>query len=243
LEADTAAYFGHLRKAREFSRQAADSAGRAGEKETAATYYAASALREALFGNADKAGQQAILAKGRASGRDMDYGLALALAYAGDAGRAQALADDLGKRFPQDTVVQFNYLPTLRAKLALLHSNPQQALIILEAASPYELGLPSLSYYNWPNVYPVYVRGEAYLVAHQGSKAAAEFQKILDHRGIVLNEPIGALAHLQLGRAKFMSGDKEGARNAYQDFLTLWKDADPDIPILKQAKAEYAKLH
>src|SRR6266849_497391 len=127
LQADTAAYFGHLRKAREFLRQAADSAGRAGEKETAAGYYAASALREALFGNADRAGQQATLAKGRASGRDMDYGLALALAYAGDMGQAQALADDLGKRFPEDTIVQFNYLPTLRAKLALLRSNPQQA--------------------------------------------------------------------------------------------------------------------
>jgi len=172
----------------------------------------------------------------------MDYGLALALAYAGGAGQAQALADDLGKRFPEDTVVQFNYLPTLRAKLALLHSNPQEALVILGAASPYELGLPAFDYYNWPNLYPVYVRGEAYLAAHQGSDAAAEFQKILDHRGIVLNEPIGALAHLQLGRAYAMQGDTTKARTAYRDFLTLWKDADPDIPILKQAKAEYAKL-
>jgi DNA-binding winged helix-turn-helix (wHTH) protein len=242
LEADTAAYFGHLRKAREFLRQAADSAGRTGEKETAAGYYAVSALREALFGNADRARQQAILAKGRASGRDMDYGVALALAYMGDAGQAQALADDLGKRFPEDTVIRFNYLPTLRAKLELLHSNPQQALAILGAASPYELGLPSLSYYNWPNLYPVYVRGEAYLAAHRGSEAAAEFQKILDHRGIVLNEPIGALAHLQLGRAYAIQGDTAKSRAAYQEFLTLWKDADLDIPILREAKAEYAKL-
>ena len=242
LEADTAAYFGHLRRAREFLRQAADSAERAGEKEKAATYHAASALREGLFGNADRAGQQAILAKRRASGRDVDYGSALALAYAGDAGQAQALAEDLGKRFPDDTVVHFNYLPTLRAKLELLHSNPQEALVILGAASPYELGLPSLVFYNWPNLYPVYVRGEAYLAAHQGNEAAAEFQKILDHRGIVLNEPIGALAHLQLGRAYALQGDNAKARAAYQDFLTLWKDADPDIPILKQAKAEYAKL-
>jgi hypothetical protein len=242
LEANTAAYFGHLGKAREFSRQAADSAERAGEKETAATYYAASALREALFGNADRAGQQATLAKGRASGRDMDYGVALALAYAGDTSRGQALDDDLGKRFPEDTVIQFNYLPTLRAKLALLHSNPQQALDSLGAASPYELGLPAISYYNWPNLYPVYVRGETYLAARQGSAATAEFQKILDHRGIVLNEPIGALAHLQLGRAYAMQGDTAKSRAAYQDFLTLWKDADPDIPVLKEAKAEYAKL-
>jgi hypothetical protein len=242
LEADTAAYFGHLGKAREFLRQAADSAERAGEKERSAGYYAVSALREALFGNADRGGQQAILAKGRASGRDMDYGLALALAYAGDAGQAQALADDLGKRFPEDTVVQFNYLPTLRAKLALLRSSPQQALDSLQAAAPYELGLPAYSFYNWPNLYPVYVRGEAYLAAHQGNEAAAEFQKILDHRGIVLNEPIGALAHLQLARAYAMRGDAAKARAAYQDFLTLWKDADPDIPILIAAKAEYAKL-
>ena len=242
LEADTAAYFGHLGKAREFSRQAADSAERAGEKETAATYCAASALREALFGNTDRAGQQVTLAKGGASGRDMDYGLALALAYAGDFARAQALAEDLAKRFPEGTVVQFNYLPTLRAKLALSHANAQQALDSLRAAAPYELGLPALGNYNWPNLYPVYVRGEAYLAAHQGSEAAAEFQKILDHRGIVLNEPIGALAHLQLGRAYTLSGDTAKAKAAYQDFLTLWKDADPDIPVLKQAKAEYAKL-
>ncbi len=152
------------------------------------------------------------------------------------------MADDLGKRFPEDTVVQCNYLPTLRAKIALLRSNPQQALDALGIAAPYELGLPSYSFYNWPNLYPVYVRGEAYLAAHRGSEAAAEFHKILDHRGIVLNEPIGALAHLQLARAYVLQGDISKAKAAYQDFLTLWKDADPDIPILKQAKAEFAKL-
>jgi predicted Zn-dependent protease len=172
----------------------------------------------------------------------MDYGLALALAYAGDTGQAQGLSDDLGKRFPEDTVVQFNYLPTLRAKLALLRSNSQEALEALRAASPYELGLAAFDYYNWPSLYPVYARGEAYLAAQQGSKAAAEFQKILDHRGIVLNEPIGALAHLQLGRAYAMQGDTAKSRAAYQEFLMLWKDADLDIPILREAKAEYAKL-
>ncbi len=242
LEADTVAYFGHLGKAREFSRRAADSAEREGEKETAAGYYAVSALREALFGDPAKTRQQAASAKVRPTGRDLDYAMALASAYAGDDSRAQALADNLAKRFPEDTVVRFNYLPTLRAKLALLRSKPQQALDTLGAAAPYELGLPSFSYYNWPNLYPVYVRGEAYLAAHQGREAAAEFQKILDHRGIVLNEPIGALAHLQLGRAYALQGDTAESRAAYQDFLTLWKDADPDIPILKQAKAEYAKL-
>jgi DNA-binding winged helix-turn-helix (wHTH) protein/tetratricopeptide (TPR) repeat protein len=242
LQADTAAYFGRLAKAREFSRQAGDSSERVGEEESAITYHATSALREALFGNANRAGLQAILAKKHAFGRDVDYVLALALAYAGDAGQAQVLVDDLEKRFPEDTVVQFNSLPTLRAKLALFHANPEEALAFLRAAYPYELGLAALSFYNWPNLYPVYVRGEAYLALHQGREAAAEFQKILDHRGLVLNEPIGVLAHLQLGRAYTLSGDTAKAKAAYQDFLNLWKDADPDIPILKKAKAEYAKL-
>jgi serine/threonine protein kinase len=242
LVADTNGYFGHLSKADEFSRQAADSAQRAGEKETAASYEAASALRGALFGLPDKARQGAAAAR-RARGRELDYGVGLALVFAGDTNPAQALADDLAKRYPEDTIMQFNYLLTLRAKLALLHANPQAALEILKAAAPYELGLPSYSFYNWPNLYPVYVRGEAYLAAHQGREAAVEFQKILDHRGIVLNEPIGALAHLQLGRAYVLQGDAAKARAAYQDFLALWKDADPDIPILKEAKAEYSKLH
>jgi DNA-binding winged helix-turn-helix (wHTH) protein len=242
LEADTAAYFGHLRKAREFSRRAADAAEQAGEKETAATYFAVSALRDALFGHATKARQQAVVAQGRSAGRDLNYGCALAFAYAGDQSRAQTLADDLGKSFPEDTIVHFNYLPTLRSTFSIGRSKPQQALDILEVAAPYELGLPAFSFYNWPNLYPVYVRGEAYLAAHQGNEAAAEFQKILDHRGIVLNEPIGALAHLQLGRAYALQGDTAKARTAYRDFLTLWKDADPDIPVLKQAKAEYTKL-
>jgi DNA-binding winged helix-turn-helix (wHTH) protein len=242
LGADTAAYFGHLGKSREFTRRAADSAERAGQKETAGGYYAVAALREALFGNAARARQQATVAKGRSTGREMDYGVALALAYTGDERRAQALGDDLGKRFPEDTVVQFNCLPTLHAKLAVNRLNPQQALDVLGAAAPYELGMPSNSLYNWPNLYPVYVRGEAYLVARKGSEAAAEFQKILDHRGVVLNEPIGALAHLGLARAYVLQGDKPKARAKYQDFLALWNDADPDIPILKQAKAEYAKL-
>jgi len=241
-DADTSAYFGHLGKARELSRRAADSAQLAAEKETAAGYYAISASREALFGDAAEARQQASVAKRRSTGRDLDYGVALALAYAGDATRAQNLADDLHKSSPEDTLLQLNYLPALRAKVALLHANPQKALDILRVASPYELGLPAVGSYNWPNLYPVYVRGEAYLAAHQGREAAAEFQKILDHRGIVLNEPIGALAHLQLGRAYAMQGDTAKSRAAYQDFLTLWKDADPDIPILLEAKAEYAKL-
>ncbi|HEY6945400.1 MAG TPA: winged helix-turn-helix domain-containing protein [Candidatus Acidoferrum sp.] len=242
FEADTAAYFGHLRKAREFSRLAADSAKRAGKKETAAGYHAVSALREALFGNAADAKRQVADAEQGSTGRDAAYAMALALVYARDLHRAQKAANALGLRFTEDTSMQFNYLPTLRAKLALLHANPQEALETLKSAAPYELGLPSFSFYNWPNLYPVYVRGEAFLAAHQGREAAAEFQKILDHRGIVLNEPIGALAHLQLGRAYALQSDTTKARAAYQDFLTLWKDADPDIPILKKAKEEYASL-
>jgi len=242
LEADTAAFLGHLGEARGLSRRAEESAERTGEKETAAGYSAVSALREALFGNGHKARQQAMTAKEHSTGRDLDYGVALAFAYAGDTSRAQALTDDLGMRFPEDTVVKLNYLPTLRAKLALNHSNSQRALEVLGIAAPYELGLPSFSFYNWPNLYPVYVRGEAYLAARRGGEAAAEFQKILDHRSIVLNEPIGALAHLQLGRAYAMSGDTAKARSAYRNFLALWKEADPDIPMLKQAEAEYAKL-
>ena len=242
LEADTAAYSGHLERARELSRQAANSARRAGQNEASAGYQFVAALREGLFGNIDKAKQQTRPLKGTSIGHDTEYGLGLALAYALDEGRTLQLVNDFNKKFPEDTIVQFNYLPTLRAKLALIHSKPEEALDALEVGAPYELGLPAYGYYNWPNLYPVYVRGEAYLAAHKGKEAAAEFQKILDHRGIVLNEPIGALAHLQLGRAYALQGDTAKARAAYQDFLTLWKDADPDIPILIAAKAEYAKL-
>lgn len=241
LEADTAAYFGHLGKARELSRWGAELAEHRGSQEAAGTYEIVSALREALLGNATRAREQIAAQKKTATGHDLTYALALALAYTGEDREAQAFSESLSKTYFDD-IIQFNFLPTLRAKLALLRSNPQEALEILRAALPYELGLPALGFYNWPNLYPVYIRGEAYLAAHQGKEAAAEFQKILDHRGIVLNEPIGVLAHLQLGRAYAMQGDTVKARSAYQDFLTLWKDADPDIPILKQAKAEYAKL-
>ena len=243
LEADTAAYSGRLRGARDLSRQAVDSAERAQEKEVAATYSALSALREALLGNADEARRRANSAMGRSAGRDMQFGSALALAYAGDDGQAQALTDNLGKTFPEDTIVQFNYLPTLRAKSAVNRGNTSEAIETLRAATPYELGQTTFSTYGWNAMYPVFVRGEAYLAAHQGGEAAAEFLKILNHPGTVVNQPIGALAHLGLARAYVLQGDTAKAKAAYQDFLTLWKDADPDIPILKQARAEYAKLN
>lgn len=240
-EADTAAYSGRLGKAREFSRRAVASAERAEKKETAAGYEAEAALREAFFGNATEARQRAAAALALSAGRDVQYGAALALA--GDASRVQALADDLGKQFPEDTVVLFNYLPTIHAQLALSRNDSSKVIEALRAAAPYELGSPISGGAFSPALYPVYVRGEAYLAGHQGSEAAAEFQKILDHRGVVLNEPIGALAHLGLARAYVLQADTTKARAAYQDFFTLWKDADADIPILQQAKAEYAKLH
>ncbi len=241
-EADTAAYSGRLREAEELTSRAMESAEQAGEKEKAASFSSTSGLREALLGNAEEARRRARLAMEHSDGIDVQYGAALALAYAGDTGRAKDLTEGLDKRFPEATIVQFNYLPTLRARLAVNRGDASDALETLRAAVPYELGRTTFSNYSWNGLYPVYVRGEAYLAAHQGRLAAAEFQKILDHRGIVWNAPIGALAHLQLGRAYAMAGDTDKARAAYLDFLTLWKDADPDIPILKQAKAEYAKL-
>ena len=242
LEAETIAYSGRLKNSQEASRRAMESAERAGEKEAAATYLALSALRDALFGDADEARRRAVFTMTRSSGRDVQYGAALAFAYTGDDGRTLALADDLNKRFPEDTLVQSNFLPVLRAKVALIRGNGSEAVEILRAATASELGVTTASTFGWTGMRPVFMRGEAYLAARQGGEAASEFQKILDHRGIVVNEPIGALAHLGLARAYVLQGDTAKAKAAYQDFLTLWKDADPDIPILIAAKAEYAKL-
>ena len=157
--------------------------------------------------------------------------------------RSQALTSDLEKRFPEDTSVQFTYLPTLRALFAMNRGEPAKALDDLQANLPYELAIPAINFdFFFGGLYPAYVRGQAYLAMHRGAEAAAEFQKIVDHPGLVFSDPVGALAHLQLGRAYAISGDHSKAKAAYQDFLTLWKNADPDIPILKQAKAEYAAL-
>ena len=240
-EADTAAYAGRIKKAREFSRLAVSSAERAKETERAASYEANAALREALVGEAAEAGKRAAAALKLSTARHVSYTAALALAIATDAARTQTqvekVADNLDKSFPEDTLVHFHYLPTIRAQVELNRRHYAKAIEGLQSAAPYDLG-GSLS----PPLYPIYVRGRAYLAAHQGSQALGEFRKILDHRGIVLNDPIGALALLQVGRALAMQGDRGKARDAYQIFLTVWKDADPDIPVLKQAKAEYAKL-
>ncbi len=240
MEADTAAYSGELEKSRGFSRRAVAAAMRTEERERAAACEVKTALREALFGNRTEARQRANSALKLSTGRDVQYGAALAFALAGDTTRAQALADDLARRFPSDTIVQYNYLPTLHAQLALSNNEAPKAIELLQAAAPYELGAPGTVFV--PALYPVHVRGEAYLAAGQGAEAAREFQKIIGHRELVINDPIGALAHFQLGRAYGLAGDKTKAKSAYQDFLALWKNADPDIPILKEAKAEYAKL-
>ena len=218
-------------------RNESDSAQRADEKETAAGYEGEAAAREALVSNMGLAKQQAQAALALSNGRDVEGVSAIALGLAGDSAQATRLAADLAKRFPEDTIVQFDYLPMIHAAAALQSGSATKAIEALVPAAPYELG--SIS---WVTLYPVYLRGEAYLAAHQGSAAAAEFQKILDHPGVVQNEPIGALAHLGLARTHALSGDTAKAKSAYQDFFALWKDADSDIPILKEAKEEYAKL-
>jgi eukaryotic-like serine/threonine-protein kinase len=243
-EALVLAYSGHLQQARTTSRLAADLARKDRGPEAAAMFLAGANLWEAFFGNSAEAKQGARNALKLSKARDVEYGAAVALALAGDSSAAQTLGDDLGKRFPEDSSVRIFYDPAIRAVLALNHGEPSQAIEALQVAAPYDFGVP-MSWFNgsFGILYTVYVRGQAYLAAHQGAEAAAEFQKILDHRGLVANDPIGALAHLQLGRALALAKDNAKAKAAYHDFLSLWKDADPDIPIYKQAKAEYAKFN
>jgi len=237
------AYTGHLQEAKRLSQRASDLARQAGHRERAALFETKAALWEAFFGNAPMAKRTAKDALELAKNREVKYGAALVLAMAGDASQAQSLANDLERDFPEDTSVRFYYLPSVRASLALNHGDPSKAIEALQVAVPYDLGTPrSATFAYFGALYPVYVRGQAYLAARQGVEAAREFRKIVDHRGIVIGDAFSALAQLGLARAYAASGDKAKARAAYQDFLTLWKDADPNIPILKQAKAEYAKL-
>jgi serine/threonine protein kinase/tetratricopeptide (TPR) repeat protein len=242
LESDTEAWSGRLKNARELSRQAVETARRSDEKEPAALWQANVAIREALVGNANVARQNAAAAVALAPGsRDAEAQAALAYALASDAKHAHSLADDLAKRFPRDTVVQSVWLPTIGAQIETGRKNPVRSIEFLQTAAPYELGMISG---NAPNscLYAVYVRAQTYLSAHQGQFAAAEFQKILDHRGLLWNCATGPLARLGLARTRVLQGDTAKARAAYQDFLTLWKDADADIPVLIAAKSEYAKL-
>jgi DNA-binding winged helix-turn-helix (wHTH) protein/tetratricopeptide (TPR) repeat protein len=242
-EAFVLAYSGHLQEARRMSRRAVDLAEQEGQRERASLYETGEALREAFFGNAMLARRTAREALMLSKARDVEYGTAIAMALSGDSSGSQTLTNDLERRFPEDTSVHFSYLPTLRALFALKHGEPSKAIELLQTTVPHELGAPGSSFFGFFGaLYPIYVRGEAYLALRQGPEAATEFQKILDHRGIVVSDPIGAIAQLGLGRAYVVQGDMEKARAAYKDFLKLWKDADPDVPILKQAKAEYAKL-
>jgi tetratricopeptide (TPR) repeat protein len=252
LESDSEAYRGHLRKARELTKRAVNSAIRADNKESGAVYLAIAAQREAAFGNATQARLKAVATlKLAPASQGAESEAALALAMAGDTARAESLAQDLSRRFPLDTQVQSLWLPAIEAQLALDKKNPAVALNVLQAASAVELGqIPFVN--NISCLYSVYVRGQAYLAAGQAEAAAAEFQKILTHSGIVWNCWTGALAHLGVTRANALraktsqAGDADEARAralaTYRDFFAFWKDADQDVPILKEAKAEYAKL-
>jgi serine/threonine protein kinase/tetratricopeptide (TPR) repeat protein len=253
LAADTEAFAGHLAKARELAKRSVDSAIHADNKESGAVWLENSAIREAAFGNLNQA-RQAATAGFKLAPASQGVGVEAALAYAmtGDAAKSASLTQDLNQRFPLDTQMQSLWVPAIRAQLALSRKNPAEAVSDLQSA------LPPLEYgqigfvVNLSCLYPTYIRGEAYLASGQGNAAAAEFQKILDHSGIVWNCWTGALAHLGVARANALEArtsqgaDADAARvralAAYKDFLTLWKDADPDIPILKAAKAEYAKL-
>jgi eukaryotic-like serine/threonine-protein kinase len=240
VESETAADHGQFGQARELTRRAVDSAQRAQEKEAAAEYEGHNSVREGLVGLMDFAKEDAQAALAQIKGKHGEGFAAIAFALADDVANANRAIDDLTKRFPQNTAVQTRYLPMARSALALNNGNPQAAIEALSPAAPYELGHTNEDFTF--ALYPIYFRGQAYLAAKNWTGAAAEFQKILDHPGIVGNEPIGALAHLGLARANSPSGNTAKAKTAYQDFFTLWKDADPNIPLLTQAKAEYAKL-
>jgi eukaryotic-like serine/threonine-protein kinase len=239
LQSDTEAYYGRLSKARDFTRLAVNSAVRAKSDETAALWQVNSALREAELGNTASAKQGVTSALGLSTGRDVDVIAAFTLARAGDNARAKAMVVELEKNYSTDTLMKLYWLPAIDAAMELNQDNASQALKDLEIARPYELGGAGTTV-NY--IYPAYLRGQAYLLAHNANAAAAEFQKLLDHRGIVLNFVTGALAHLQLGRAYAMSGDTAKAKTAYQDFSALWKDADSGIGALSQAEMEYANL-
>ena len=246
IEALALARSGQLQDARRMAAVAVQIAQKSGRRERAGLFEAATAVWEAFYGNAAAARQSATraLELGR-GGREVDYAAAFALALAGDLPQSRALAEDLAREFPEDTSVQFMYLPTLRALFSLNTPTPDAAAAIqaLQTASRYDLALGRVGFIGrFGGLYPIYVRGMAYLAARQPAEAAAEFQRILDHRSIVLVDPMDAMARLQLARALALSGDTVKAKSAYSDLFTLWKDADPDIPVLKEARAEYARL-
>ncbi|MGC1685742.1 MAG: protein kinase [Candidatus Acidiferrales bacterium] len=237
-EADTEAFYGHLEEARDLTRRATEAATRAGNKDSAGLWQGAAALREAYFGNFSEARQNAAAALSLApEARDAMASTAFVYAVIGDTARAESLVQDLTKRFPLDTIAQSYWLPTIQAQQAYSKKNTSRALELLQTVAPLDLSGITISCMP-----PIYLRGQSYLANQQGSAASAEFQKILDHRGLVQNCSTGALSHVGVARAEALAGDSTKARAAYQDFFTLWKDADPDIPILRDAKAEFDKL-
>jgi eukaryotic-like serine/threonine-protein kinase len=243
FDSDTEAFHGRLARARELSKRAVDSALRNDSPETAAAWKMDAALRDAEFDNVALSRQETTSALATASTRDVSILAALALARVGDTDRAKTLADDLARQFPLNTVINHYWLPTIYASIEIHRGNPARALELLQIATPYELATPLPQFEVGGSLYPVYVRGQAYLLLHQGSRAILEFQKFLDQRGIAVNCPLASLARLQLARAYALAGDSKKAEEVYQQLLVLWKDADRDVPLLKQAKAEYAKLH
>ena len=241
-QADTEAFGGRLSKAREFSRQAEKSAEKAEEKETAALWQMNAALREAEFLNDAQARADATAALKLAPTRDVKTLVAVALARIGDADEAEKITTELEKQNPKNTTINTYWLPTARAYIQIRANHPDKAVEILESAKAYEFGDPGPEVEFGAFGYPAYVRGQALLMLKKSEEAAAEFQKLIDHRGLLANGPLWPLAHLQLGRAYALGGDTAKARASYDDFFKLWKDADAGIPILKQAKSEYAKL-
>jgi tetratricopeptide (TPR) repeat protein len=243
LQALTLARSGGLRMAGETTERAMELARQSGQPERAATYEAGEADWEALTGNSSAAAQDATTALKSSRGRDVEYASAFALAVVGDYARAKSIANDLAKRFAEDTSVKFNYLPALRGLFALQDGSPEHAIELLQPAVAYEFAVPSVDFNTFfGGLNPIWVRGRAYLAEHKGAEAAAEFQKIIDHQGVLGGDPIGALAHLELGKAYAIAGDRTKAKMAFKDFLSLWKDADREIPLLEQAKVDYAKL-
>jgi tetratricopeptide (TPR) repeat protein len=247
LQALTLARAGRLRDARQSARHAIELALAAGHVERAAVWEMAAANSEAWYGNAAAARRSALHVLDVAKGRHVAYAAALVLAVAGDPARAEAIADDLERRFPEDTSVRFSYLPTLRALAALSAGDPARAIDVLQSASTYEFAQPGICFYGsggggFGAMYPTYVRGLAYLLLHKPGEAAAEFQKIIDHPGVVLEDPIGGIARLQLARALAQGGDAAKARTVYQDLVTLWQEADPELALPRQARAELAAI-
>ncbi len=238
IDADTQAYYGHLEKARDLARRASDSAVRSDAKETGAQWLAFQGLREAELGNVAPARQAVTRALALAPGRDVKVLSALVLARTGEASQSRTLLESLEKSEPSNSYLKVYWFPVIEASIDMAQQAPDRAIVALEPSLPYELGGPPPG----TTMYPAYIRGLAYLAQKNGPLAAAEFQKFLDHSGVVQNFLLGSLARLQLARAYAISGDTAKAKASYKDFLTLWKDADPDIPILKEAKAEYAKL-